>query len=64
MIYYDTLIVVAVSAIFSLLALRRPLDFFVQQLNNQPSLPLNKRVTDSDSYLKGPMKPLFDDSLI
>jgi hypothetical protein len=51
LIYIDSIVVVATSAILSLLALKRSPGFFVHHLENSPDLPVNKRVTASDDYL-------------
>ena len=43
---------VAISAFLCLLALKRPDNFFIHQLNDlKPDLPVNKRVIESDDYL-------------
>jgi hypothetical protein len=57
-IYYDVIIVTVVSLLFSLLALRRPYDFFIRHIQVDPSLPLNRRVAESENYLIDGLHPL------
>lgn len=59
-IYYDIIIVIAVSLLFSLLALRKPPDFFIHHLSIHPQFPLNKRIADSEHIMISGMKPLKD----
>lgn len=53
MIYLDSIIVVSISAVFALLALRKPHDFFVHHLDaeEREQHPVNKRVASCDDYL-------------
>jgi hypothetical protein len=62
-IYYDIIIVIVVSLLFSLLALRKPSDFFINHLSTNPQYPLNKRIADSEHIMISGLKPLkdFDD---
>jgi len=45
LIYYDTLI--------SLLALRRPSDFFIHHLQEDPDIPLHKKFASLEEYIAG-----------
>ena len=53
LIYYDTLIVVVLSTLISLLALRRPSDFFIHHLQEDPDIPLHKKFASLEEYIAG-----------
>ena len=57
-IYIDSMAVVVLSMLFSLLALRRPNDFFVHQLVTRPEFSLNnKRSRAEEDLLTSALKP-------
>lgn len=61
LIYIDGIIVVALSTLISLLALRKPNDLFIHQLVDSPDLPINKRVVSSDGYMIDKLTPTKDE---